>query len=162
MSAIGDEQVQVTAASVPRSEPGAMVASWAAVAVWAAFIFSLSGDQFSDAHTAAWLSGIVGALGVPPHVIGTGNLIVRKAAHFVEYAVLAILSLRAARATWPTWRAGQLLVFTIAVALVWGSLDELRQYAVTSARNGTWHDVAVDTAGGVAAAIYCLLRHRRA
>jgi VanZ family protein len=162
MSAIGDEQVQVSAASARRIEPAVMVAAWAAVAVWAAFIFSLSGDQFSDVHTAAWLSGIFGALRVPPDVVETGNLIVRKAAHFVEYAVLAILSWRAARLTWPRWRAGHLLILTIGIVLACGSLDELRQYVMTSARSGTWRDVAVDTAGGMTAAVYCLRRRRGA
>jgi VanZ family protein len=160
MTATGEKPAPFEAASAPGSETATVMAAWAAVLVWVAFIFSLSGDQFSDVHTAGWLAGICGALAIPPGVVAAGNLIVRKAAHFVEYALLGILSLRAARATWPQARSWQPLGVAVAIAIACASLDELRQYAASAQRSGSLRDVAIDLAGAVAGGYW--YRRRRA
>jgi VanZ family protein len=160
MSALGEEPVPVGAATAPHSEPAAIAAGWAVVAVWVAFIFALSGDQFSDVHTAAWLAEICGGLTIPSDVLAVGNVIVRKAAHFVEYAVLSVLALRAARATWPRARGGPLLSVAIVLAIACAGFDELRQYAASTARSGSLGDIAVDGAGAVVGGSW--YRRRRA
>jgi VanZ family protein len=160
MSAV--RQSLPTAAKIWRAAPRALVLAWAPVLVWMAFIFSLSGERFSDENTAAWLSGIIGPLGISPDVIKIGNLIVRKCAHFVEYAVLGVLTLRALRATWPWRRSGQLLLIAVVVAAAWATLDELHQYLDTASRGGRPQDVVLDTAGALAGvAVGCAYRARR-
>jgi VanZ family protein len=133
--------------------------------VWAAFILSLSSDRFSDVHTAAWLSGIAGALGISLPLVEVANFIVRKSAHFVEYAVLSLLTLRAMLVTWPQRRRRQLLVCAVFAAAAWASVDELHQHFFTLTRMGTPKDVVLDTSGALAGAVvgasYLYRRARR-
>jgi VanZ family protein len=121
---------------------------------WLSVIFSLSSDQFSDVNTAAWLSAmpLVSVLGVAPGSIETANLIVRKTAHFVEYALLGMLTLRALRATWRR-RDLWLIVGAVAVCAACASVDELRQHFYTATRTGRAWDVVLDSLGALAGAV---------
>jgi VanZ family protein len=154
VSAMGDEGVSVPLADARRAKLSAVVAAWGPVVVWVAVIFSLSSDQFSDVNTAAWLSAMpmVGILGIPPAAIEAGNFIVRKSAHFVEYALLGMLLLRALRAT-SQQRGRRALAVAIAGAAVCASLDELRQHFFTATRTGTAHDVVLDIVGALIGAL---------
>ena len=160
MSAIGGEPVDAAAAEVGRREYLGALLAWAAVAVWVAFILSLSGDQFSDVHTGAWLWGVFGALGLPPDVVEAGNFIVRKAAHFVEYAILGILAWRATHLTWPGRRAANYVAAAVVIAFVCAGADELRQYLASAARSGSPKDVLIDTAGALTGVILWSRRRR--
>ena len=60
---------------------------------WTGLIAYFGGSQWSEAHTAAWLGPILRAL-LPiasPEELATVHLLIRKAAHVIEYAVLAVL-----------------------------------------------------------------------
>lgn len=84
----------------------------------------------------------------------------RKVAHFVEYALLAGLWWRALRTRLsPSAAVG----VAVAVAMAYAVSDELHQLTV-SGRTGTPRDVAIDTAGAVAAAAFIMFRqkHRKA
>ena len=119
-----------------------------------AVIAWLSGDQFSDEQTAAWLAAapFLASLGLPPAVIDTTNLILRKSTHFVEYATLAMLSFRAlGMGATPRSRASRLLG-ALLLAVGYATLDELRQTG-TATRSGTAHDVLIDSLGAAAGAI---------
>jgi|SRR6185369_16043265 len=156
MSAVDDERLTLLDAAAQRQRALVVAAmAWVPVLAWMAVIVFLSGDQFADVNTAAWLAHmpLVETLGVPPAVIAAANLIVRKSAHFVEYAVLSGLSLRAARTTWTRWHARELIMFAVGLAVVHASLDEVRQYLATSLRSGTLHDVVLDAAGALAGAV---------
>jgi VanZ family protein len=91
-------------------------------------------------------------LGIPPAAIEAGNFIVRKSAHFVEYALLGMLVLRALRATWRQ-RGPRVLAAAVAGAAMCASLDELRQHFLTATRTGAPHDVVLDIVGALAGAI---------
>ena len=124
----------------------------------------LSGDQFSDEQTAAWLAGapFLATLGLPPAVIDTANLILRKSTHFVEYATLAMLSSRAlGMGATPRSRAGRLLG-ALLLTVGYATLDELHQTR-TATRSGTAHDVLIDGLGAAAGALvgglYLFRRH---
>jgi VanZ family protein len=159
MSAIGERPAPSLA--VQRLAPATVAIAWVPVVAWMAVIFSLSSDRFSDVHSAAWLSAIFGALGIPPAVVGVGNLIVRKSAHFVEYAALSLLTFRAARLTWPRQRGWQPLAIVLVVAIGCAGLDELRQYVLTETRTGTLRDVMVDSIGAIAVVLFVYWRTRR-
>lgn len=159
MSVIGERPVPSIA--VQRLAPMTVAIAWVPVVAWMAVIFSLSSDRFSDVHSAAWLSGIFSALGIPPAVVGVGNLIVRKSAHFVEYAALSLLTFRAARLTWPLRRGLRPLAIALGVAVACACLDELRQYVLTDTRTGTLRDVLVDSGGAIAAVLFLYFRTRR-
>jgi VanZ family protein len=137
-----------------RMRATARIVSWGPVLAWMLVIFLLSGDQFSDAATSTWIADLswVGALGLSPPVIAVANFMLRKCAHFVEYAVLGMLCLRAVGAT---WRLGgrERLAIAVALAAAYASVDELHQYAATRFRTGTARDVALDVAGAFAGAL---------
>jgi VanZ family protein len=153
VSAVREEQIAALR-GVARAPLATMVAAWGPVALWVAVIFALSSEQFSDVNTAAWISNMpfAPALGLSPAVIEVGNLIVRKCAHFVEYAVLSMLAFRALRATRPQLAVRRLLVAVLALAAVCASADELHQHLGTLTRSGTATDVVLDAIGACAGA----------
>lgn len=72
------------------------------------------------------------------------NKLIRKMAHFTEYAVLAallgIVLKRLIR------KAGWAALYTILAAFLWACLDEYHQ-SLTAGRYARWLDVMIDTAG---------------
>ena len=155
MSAIRDDRAPAMSGAAERSRLASMIVAWGPVAVWMAVIFSLSSDQFSDVNTAAWLSGmpIVRVFGLPPAVIEAGNFIVRKCMHFVEYAVLSVLTFRALRATRPWDSDRRLLAVAVIVAALCASVDEAHQHFGTLTRSGTPKDAVLDSFGALTGAV---------
>jgi VanZ family protein len=96
------------------------VSLWLPVLVWAAVIFAFSS---------------VPSLGTG---LGTWDTILRKLAHMTEYAILAVLLLRATASH--AWAFG----LTVAYA----ATDELHQVFVRG-RHGSPVDVAIDAAGAL-------------
>jgi VanZ family protein len=130
------------------------LAAWGPVVLWLGVIAWLSGEGFSDEQTAAWLVGmpLFDALGIPPALIDTANLILRKTAHFVEYATLSMLTYRAlGHGSVPRPRRVR-LAGALILALVCATLDELHQ-ATTLTRTGTPRDVVLDGLGAAAGAL---------
>jgi VanZ family protein len=165
MSAVPDDRV-ATVGDAPRAGVPALVVAWGPVALWLAVIFALSSDRFSDVNTAVWFSAVplVGAL-VPQHAIELGNFIVRKCAHFVEYAILSMLTYRALRATRPHMSGPRLVAAAVGMAVVCAALDEVHQYFGTFTRSGSPRDVLLDAfgsgAGALVGASYLYRRARR-
>ena len=98
---------------------------WAPVVLWAAVIFAFS--SVPDLGTG----------------LGTWDLVLRKIAHAVEFAVLGALLLRALRAELPALAAG----------IAYAASDELHQLFVAG-RRGSVLDVLIDAVGvavGIAA-----------
>ncbi len=127
--------------------------AWIAVALWVGVILFASSDSFSEAHTGSWLrfllQAVVGEISAERFAIV--HQIVRKAAHFVEYAVLGGLALRAVWRTWPRWSRRRWAAAAFLVALACAGIDELNQRTLPS-RTGSIRDVALDltgAAGGV-------------
>lgn len=109
-----------------------------------------STDVFSGDNTRNVIERIV--LWFRPH---TGehalmelNYIVRKLAHFTEYAVLAALLFRAFRAD-SVWRwRWNWAAYTLNIAFVWALLDEFHQ-SFTHARTSSIYDSLLDTSGAL-------------
>ena len=139
--------------------------AWCLVVVWAGVIWMLGGDDYSLADTSRtlepWLEWLFGEIDRSTkwrlfHAI-------RKSAHFVEYALLALLTFRAAlvsagrnQLATASWVA-LFLVATLA------SADEARQ-AFSGHRTGSPVDVLIDVAGGGVATLglLAILRRTRA
>ena len=139
-----------------------IILAWALVFFWATVVWILGGDYFSLAKTSRtispWLDWLVG--GLDPATRFKIFLAIRKSAHFIEYAILAILTFRAAllsarrnHLATAGWCA-LFLVATLATA------DEWRQ-AFSSARSGSPFDVMIDVTGGVFAILGLILVMRR-
>ncbi|MEX1142171.1 MAG: VanZ family protein [Thermoleophilaceae bacterium] len=75
-------------------------------------------------------------------------LVARKAAHFGEYFLLTALWWWALRTKMSSRRA---LLPALAIAIGYAITDEIHQTFVDG-RVGTWRDVAIDSAGALAAA----------
>lgn len=126
---------------------------WLPPVAWMAVIFVLSTDLGDARHTGDWLGPVLRALWPSANAaqLGAAHGAVRKAAHVIEYAVLAALWIRAlvrGRA-WPVrpaaWAA-------LGLAVVWAITDEWHQAFVPS-RIASAGDVAFDVAGAVAAVL---------
>ena len=85
------------------------------------------------------------------------HLQVRRAAHFGEYALLAVLSLRALRIGTP-WPWSTCAITTLAFVAALATADETRQ-EISPARTGSTWDVLLDVSGAsVALAIVIALQ----
>ena len=135
------------------------------LAAWACFVLFASSASFSASNTSRIIRPLL--LWLFPEIseasLAYAHLLVRKAAHFLEYAVLALLAARAFRTShgeklrrlW--WLAAFALVACVAL------VDEYHQSFLPS-RTGTIYDSLLDAAGG-ASALACaalwLSRKRR-
>ena len=107
---------------------------------WTGLIAYFGGGQWGGAHTAAWLVPLLRALlpTASPEELAAAGLLIRKAGHVIEYAVLAGLWRRGLGGAWAP----------LGLAVLTACLDELRQ-SFTPGRVGSMVDVLLD--GGAAA-----------
>jgi VanZ family protein len=90
------------------------------------------------------------------------HFVVRKLAHFAEYALLALLAARAFIGSSKLFLSRRWLAAALAVVVSVALLDEFNQ-SFNPARTGTIKDSVLDAAGGLTAlAALALLRARRA
>lgn len=120
---------------------------WIPVVVWATFISWFSTDAFSARSTNSYIDPVLRWFfgDLTPTGFRLAHNVVRKSAHLLEYAILAMLACRAQtapRASIP--RAVALR--TLAACAAYAALDEAHQAFVPS-RTGSWVDVAVDVTG---------------
>jgi len=134
---------------------GRKVSAWLPVVLWMGVIFTASTHYGSTSNTTSVLEPLVMwvAPDTPPEQFDQVHHLVRKAAHFTEYAVLALLALRALRMTAGRrlgkshLRAGGLILLFVAA---YASTDEYHQSLVTE-RGPSVYDVLIDTSGALAA-----------
>ena len=122
---------------------------WLPVIVWMIFIFVGSTDLLSAAHTSRFIGPFLRWFSpdVSDATIASVQIVVRKAAHLTEYAILAALLYRAMRQRffWAAW----------VIAAVYAALDEFHQSFVASRTASSW-DVAIDCIGAIIGLlIYC-------
>ena len=127
-------------------------------------IFFLSTDLFSGPQT----SRVIGPFlkwfvpDVSDETIRDIQLVIRKAAHVLEYAILSILSCRAlAKHTTPRPLPWALLGQAVLIASVYAVLDEWHQ-SWTAERFGSSLDVGSDSVGAIIGATFFawLTRHK--
>ena len=137
------------------------------VVAWACFVLFASSPSFSASNTSRIIRPLL--LWLFPEIsepsLAYAHFLVRKAAHFSEYALLALLAARAFRTShreklrrlW--WLAAFALVACVAL------VDEYHQSFLPS-RTGTIYDSLLDMAGGATAlacaALWLSLRRRKA
>ncbi|MBL1149425.1 MAG: VanZ family protein [Armatimonadetes bacterium] len=131
----------MTASAVIRYPTYLLTAAW-----WSLVLFS-SGEGAGAGWTRRLLRWLLGLEG---EALDTANLIVRKAAHVVYYAVLTVLL---ARSLSLALRKPALPV-AAGLALATGACDEWRQSHFGS-RTGTAWDLLYDGAGILLVVAYC-------
>ncbi|HZB43930.1 MAG TPA: VanZ family protein [Pyrinomonadaceae bacterium] len=133
------------------------------LAAWVGLIFFASTGNLSGENTSLIVRPLLLWLfpGITEPELLRAHLLVRKTAHFAEYAVLALLAARAfltsSRPRLQRRWAVTALLLVVACAL----LDEYHQSFVPT-RGGSVYDSMLDTAGGASAlAFVSLWRARR-
>jgi VanZ family protein len=121
---------------------------WVPVAAMLGLMYYFSTDVFSAENTRSVIDKVF--LWFVPHAskhaLLTLNYIIRKSAHFIEYAVLGAFLFRAFRADDPTrWRL-KWAFYSLLTAGAWALLDEFHQ-TLTRTRGGSIWDSLLDSSG---------------
>jgi len=124
---------------------------WFPVAMMIGVMYYFSTDLFSADNTRNIFERVF--LWFSPHAskhaILTFNYVLRKSAHFTEYAILGALLFRAFRAGDPArWRFKWAL-YSFLFSVAWALLDELHQ-SFTQKRGGSIWDSLLDSSGALA------------
>ena len=136
---------------------------WVPAVAWMTVVLLASSDAFSAKHTGEVLRAVLARIlgQVDAATFGLVHFLIRKSAHFIEYAILSALWFRALRVhlnrLWRIRWALAGLVISVSVAV----LDEWHQSFVPS-RTGSAHDVLLDFCGACFAqlVIWYVLRRR--
>jgi len=80
------------------------------------------------------------------------HMITRKAAHFIEYAILGLLAARAFRTSDRPAISSRWFLISLTIIVVYALLDEYHQSFVVT-RTGSIFDSLIDIAGGLTALI---------
>jgi VanZ family protein len=126
-----------TAQSAERS-----MTKWLPVALWALIIFCFSTSYFSAENTSRIIEPILRFLmpGASAATISLGHDLVRKAAHFVNYAILFWLLVSGPLRERP--------YFAFGLCVIYALLDEGHQLFVPN-RGPSLYDVALDSTGAL-------------
>jgi VanZ family protein len=140
-----------------------IIANWAPVILWMAFIFWMSSDIFSSQNTAVIIEPVVRYLApsVSTQEADIVHGVIRKLMHVIEYFILGILLFRAFRggkAGQGIWRCA---FYSLLVVALFAASDEFHQSYV-STRTPALFDVGIDIVGGfLAQCIRVLWDYRR-
>jgi len=95
---------------------------------------------------------------ISPATIAQVHFLVRKAAHLIEYAILAVLLCRA----WRGWieRFWRRVALTLAPAMIFAAADEFHQSFVAS-RTALLGDVLLDCSGALLGLMICATTWKR-
>jgi VanZ family protein len=124
---------------------------WVPAAGWMAFILWLSSGDFAAAQTGLLVRPLIQWVLPWLSVAEMEWLhgVVRKVAHVVVYAVLALLWYRAF-ARGQRWSCGPATGVALMIAVAWACVDELHQSTIGS-RTGSIADVVLDSTGAAVA-----------
>jgi VanZ family protein len=129
--------------------------------VWAALIFVGSTGLLSGSHTAALVRPV---LWLFPHAseatLALIHFLVRKAGHFTEYAVLALLAARAFRTSSRELLRARWFWVSLLFVVAYSLSDEFHQSFVPS-RTASIYDSLIDSFGGLTALVLLAIRTRR-
>ena len=119
-----------------------LIAEWLPVVVWGTVIFLLSTSAFSAASTSRIIDPILAWLmpGVSRETIDVAHALIRKSAHFTEYAILFWLLIRGPMAGRP--------YLALALCMLYALSDEGHQIFVPG-RTASLYDVALDSSGAM-------------
>jgi VanZ family protein len=141
-----------------------VVTYWLPALAWMGMVLVASTDPFSAKNTAVVLHAILyWAFGyVDPDTFNLVHFLVRKSAHFIEYAILSALWFRALRVHVANlWRVRWALL-GVGISLMVAIADEVHQSFVPS-RTASARDVLLDSCGALFAQllIWYSLRRRQ-
>jgi VanZ family protein len=139
-------------------KPSHVVKYWMPAILWMALIFIGSTDMLSTEHTSRFLVPFLRWL--DPQItwatLFAVQTFIRKLGHVTEYAILAALLWRAARAG-AVWKWKMPILFTIVwiACAIFAASDEFHQSFVPS-RTSSVHDVMIDICGALIGLTICV------
>jgi VanZ family protein len=126
--------------------------------LWMAAIFFASTDELSGAKTSLIIEPFLRWLS--PHItrehIELAHLLVRKAGHFGEYAILGLLAARSFSSSRHSLLRRQWFVVSLILLSLYAFSDEFHQSFVPS-RTASIYDSLIDIAGGLSALVLIVL-----
>ena len=125
--------------------------NWLPVIVWVGVIFLGSTDLMSAEHTSRFIVPFLRWLkpDISAETLASIHFIVRKCTHVGEYAILALLLLRAATLITNSKRSISILYLSVlGVSLIVAATDEFHQTFVAS-RGASVQDIMIDSSGAV-------------
>lgn len=130
---------------------------YAPLFLWIGVIFFLSSGSGSLAATSKIIRPVLEFLfpAASEESLQLMHFYIRKAAHFTEYAILALWAVRAFRRSSARLLNRNFYLFSFAVVVLVASLDEINQRFISSRTGSIW-DVVLDISGGV----FALLAYR--
>ncbi|MEP6945810.1 MAG: VanZ family protein [Acidobacteriota bacterium] len=130
--------------------------AYSSVLLWIGLVFFLSSPEGASTETSRFLRPLIGFFfpNASPELFEAAHFVVRKAAHFTEYAILAILAFRACRLSGIAWLNGNYLIAPIVLVAAVAVLDEFNQSFEPSRTGSAW-DSLLDCAGGIVAIFGC-------
>ena len=138
--------------------------AWIALILWLVVIAIESTTYLSSEHTGRILFPLLHALfGIDYVTFEPWHAFLRKSGHVFGYGLLSILLFRAWRETLPSGNGARWMfrwagIAVLGAAIV-ASLDEWHQSYIPT-RTGTYHDVILDSAAGIAAQLLIFLFFR--
>jgi VanZ family protein len=162
-----EARLSTTTANVGASRRMGRVWRYGPLLVWIGFIFFASTGNLSAPNTSRIIRPLLLWLfpDITEAALVQAHFLVRKAAHFTEYAILALLAARAFLSSSKIFlrRRWWLVAFSIVASCA--LLDEYHQSFV-STRTGTIYDSLIDMTGGAcalaaAAALWRARQNRR-
>lgn len=135
--------------------------AYAPLVLWIVVILLLGSGPGSMAQTSRIIGPLLEFLfpSSSPETRLFIHAVIRKSAHFIEYAILALLAVRALTLSSGAVKRYRFVLGLIVVAVV-ASLDEFNQSFLASRTSSSW-DVLLDMTGGLfAIVISYLVLHR--
>lgn len=126
---------------------------WLPALLWTGVVLGFSSEAFAAAQTSRWLLPLLRGMfpSADPEVLEALHLGIRKLAHVVEYAILALLFVRSWSGRVGIESARDVGRALLLVALV-AAVDEYRQ-SLSSARTGSIRDWGIDLGGALLAIV---------
>jgi VanZ family protein len=135
---------------------------YAPLLVWMVLIFFFSTGELSASNTSRIVRPLL--LWLFPRIseerILLAHFIVRKAAHFTEYAILALLAARAFASSSKQSLRLHWFITSLLLVVLYALSDEIHQTFVPS-RTGSIYDSFIDMSGGLTALLLLSLRRKR-
>ncbi len=139
---------------------------WSVVLAWMAVVSYLSTDAFSAENTHRYIDPVLRFLfpGISNATLLAAHTLLRKAAHFLEFAVLSALAYWAFRGGRPILWSRRWMLRAFLLSSFYAAFDEIHQ-AFTASRTPSPFDSGIDIAGAAAGQLItywrCALRAGR-
>ena len=130
--------------------------------LWMALIFFFSTGELSASNTSRIVRPLILWLypGTSEETLDLVHFFVRKAGHFTEYAILALLAARAFLSTSQQPLRRHWFIVSLLVVVLYALSDEFHQTFVPS-RTGSIYDSLIDMTGGLTALLLLTLWSKR-